>query len=158
MIYRICPCCGANLDPGETCMDCQDKKKTAPSADDTQSGKAKQESDISNSFALSLSENEDEVKCEKDLFERATGYIVLENDIPAQYFFAGDRIYFDNDPQTTTRLVIGMWDNTAHICQREPSGRLLCWCCDCMAPADAVVFGGVLGMSRAIHGYKEATV
>ena len=35
----------------------QNKRKTAPSGNDTQSGKAKQESDISNSFALSLSEN-----------------------------------------------------------------------------------------------------
>ena len=36
---------------------CQNKRKTAPSATNTQSGKAKQESDISHSFALSLTEN-----------------------------------------------------------------------------------------------------
>lgn len=54
--YRTCPNCGDNLDPGEQC-NCQNKRKTAPSGNDTQSGKAKQESDISNSFAISLSEN-----------------------------------------------------------------------------------------------------
>ena len=93
----------------------------------------------------------------ENLIERAAGYLVLESDIPAQNLLAGDQIYIDDDPQTTARLVIGMWDNTAHICQREPSGRLLCWCCDCAAPADAVVVGGALYMSRAIPGYKEAT-
>lgn len=28
MYYRICPICGANLDPGESC-DCRDKKEAA---------------------------------------------------------------------------------------------------------------------------------
>lgn len=36
MCYRICPLCGANLDPGEIC-DCQDKE-TAPSAANTEGG------------------------------------------------------------------------------------------------------------------------
>ena len=55
--YRTCPDCGDNLDPGERC-ECQDKRKTAPSGNDTQSGKAKQESDISHSFAISVPERE----------------------------------------------------------------------------------------------------
>ena len=28
--YRKCPVCGAALDPGEICTDCQDKEKAAP--------------------------------------------------------------------------------------------------------------------------------
>jgi len=28
--YRKCPICGAALDPGEICADCQDKKEAAP--------------------------------------------------------------------------------------------------------------------------------
>lgn len=39
MGYKICPCCGAYLDPGERC-DCQDEKKDAASGgNDTESGK-----------------------------------------------------------------------------------------------------------------------
>lgn len=30
MFYRICPACGAHLDPDEKCDDCQDKKEAAP--------------------------------------------------------------------------------------------------------------------------------
>ena len=37
--YRVCPCCGAALDPGERC-DCQDEKKAAVSAANTDNGKA----------------------------------------------------------------------------------------------------------------------
>lgn len=50
-IYRTCPHCGANLDPGETC-DCASQaksqtltnldKKTARGADDTTDGKETQ--------------------------------------------------------------------------------------------------------------------
>lgn len=40
-MYRICPDCGAALDPGEIC-DCG-KEKTAPGATNTQSGKADHE-------------------------------------------------------------------------------------------------------------------
>ena len=93
----------------------------------------------------------------ENLIERAAGYLVLESDIPAQNLLAGDQIYIDDDPQTTARLVIGVWDHKAHICQRNPNGRLWHWCCDCAAPADAVVVGGALYMSRAIPGYKEVT-
>lgn len=57
--YRTCPHCGSNLDPGERC-DCQDKRKTALSAANTQSGKAKRKSNELNGFALSLSENKGE--------------------------------------------------------------------------------------------------
>ena len=39
--YRICPLCGAYLDPGESC-DCQDKE-TAPDAANIQSGKGESE-------------------------------------------------------------------------------------------------------------------
>ena len=39
--YRICPHCGAALDPGEHC-DC--KKKTAPEAANNRSGKVEQKS------------------------------------------------------------------------------------------------------------------
>lgn len=42
-MYRICPDCGAALDPGEIC-DC-DKEKAAPDATNIQSGKAEQKSD-----------------------------------------------------------------------------------------------------------------
>lgn len=48
--YRTCPNCGDNLDPGERC-ECQDKRKTAPGGDDTQSGTVEQESDKLNCFA-----------------------------------------------------------------------------------------------------------
>lgn len=36
--YRICPNCGANLDPGEHC-DCQDKKEAVQGAANTRGGK-----------------------------------------------------------------------------------------------------------------------
>lgn len=39
--YRICPHCGAHLDPGEAC-DCRDKTKTAPSAANTEDGQVEQ--------------------------------------------------------------------------------------------------------------------
>lgn len=42
MCYRVCPLCGANLDPGERCT-CQDEEKTAPSAENTESGKGESE-------------------------------------------------------------------------------------------------------------------
>jgi hypothetical protein len=38
MYGRICPLCGANLDPGEKC-DCQEKEETASGGNDTESGK-----------------------------------------------------------------------------------------------------------------------
>jgi len=38
--YRVCPFCGAHLDPGETCDCCQGKEKTAASAANTDGGKA----------------------------------------------------------------------------------------------------------------------
>lgn len=37
--YRLCPCCGAALDPGERC-DCKDEKKAVVSAANTDNGKA----------------------------------------------------------------------------------------------------------------------
>lgn len=37
--YRVCPHCGAALDPGERC-DCQGEKKAAVSASNADSGKA----------------------------------------------------------------------------------------------------------------------
>lgn len=37
--YRVCPHCGAALDPGERC-DCQDEKKAAVSAANADNGKA----------------------------------------------------------------------------------------------------------------------
>ena len=34
--YKVCPNCGAHLDPGEVCTDCREKKTaaSAPNADD----------------------------------------------------------------------------------------------------------------------------
>lgn len=40
MGYRICPVCGAHLDPGEVC-DCQEKEKVASSGANTESDKGK---------------------------------------------------------------------------------------------------------------------
>lgn len=37
--YRTCPHCGAHLDPGEVC-DCWKNEKTAPSAANTEDGRA----------------------------------------------------------------------------------------------------------------------
>ena len=37
--YRKCPVCGAALDPGEICTDCQDKE-TAPDAANIEGGRA----------------------------------------------------------------------------------------------------------------------
>lgn len=39
---RICPECGAYLDPCEAC-DCQEKKKAAPSGTNTESGTAEKD-------------------------------------------------------------------------------------------------------------------
>lgn len=39
--YRICPCCGAHLDPGERC-DCWDNEKTAASSAKADDGKVEQ--------------------------------------------------------------------------------------------------------------------
>ena len=39
--YRICPHCGAHLDPGEVC-DCRDKEKTPAGAANTDEGKVEQ--------------------------------------------------------------------------------------------------------------------
>lgn len=39
MYYRICPLCGAALDPGETCFDCNKKEKVAPGVATTEDGK-----------------------------------------------------------------------------------------------------------------------
>ena len=36
--YRVCPYCGANLDPGEKC-DCSGKEKAAPGAGTSESGR-----------------------------------------------------------------------------------------------------------------------
>lgn len=36
-MYRTCPCCGANLDPGESC-DCQEKENAALSGANTENG------------------------------------------------------------------------------------------------------------------------
>lgn len=30
--YRVCPGCGANLDPGEICEDCREKERSARAA------------------------------------------------------------------------------------------------------------------------------
>lgn len=38
-VYKVCPLCGANLDPGERC-DCEDEKKAVASAANTDNGKA----------------------------------------------------------------------------------------------------------------------
>lgn len=49
--YRICPHCGAALDPGEAC-DCQDEEKTPASASNAGEGKVEQ-----NLTAVSTSNN-----------------------------------------------------------------------------------------------------
>ena len=55
--YKICPRCGAHLDPGETC-DCRDEK-TAPSAANTEDGKVET---IATDSASSLHEKGGNVK------------------------------------------------------------------------------------------------
>lgn len=90
-----------------------------------------------------------------DLIKRATGYLVLESDIPSEGLLAGDQIYIDSDPQTTARLVVCVWDDKAHICQRSPDGQIWDHCCDTVAPPHAVVYGGALYVSRAIYGYRR---
>lgn len=50
MIYRTCPHCGANLDPGESCTDCQ-KKNTPAGATNTDEGGAEHvDHDVSTSI------------------------------------------------------------------------------------------------------------
>ena len=94
----------------------------------------------------------------ENLMMQAVGYLVMESDIPAQGLLAGDQIYIDDDPQTDARLVIGVWDDKAHICQRSPGGTLWDCCNDSIAPACAVVLGGALYIQRAIPGYREEAV
>lgn len=36
--FRVCPTCGAALDPGEVCEDCREKEKTAADAMNTDGG------------------------------------------------------------------------------------------------------------------------
>ena len=38
--YRLCPICGAALDPGEVCEDCREKEEAAAGAANTDGGKA----------------------------------------------------------------------------------------------------------------------
>lgn len=40
--YRVCPRCGAHLDPGEVCADCREKESAAVSADYTGGGRVEQ--------------------------------------------------------------------------------------------------------------------
>lgn len=44
-LFRRCPCCGANLDPGEQC-DCMQKENVASRGANTESDKAKYDSAI----------------------------------------------------------------------------------------------------------------
>lgn len=39
--YKVCPHCGAHLDPGEACTDCREEK-TAASAPNADDGKVEQ--------------------------------------------------------------------------------------------------------------------
>ncbi|MCI8915611.1 MAG: hypothetical protein HFF26_02950 [Oscillospiraceae bacterium] len=48
--FKVCPHCGAHLDPNETC-DCQDKE-TAPSAVNTEDGKAEKVLEGSDSTSI----------------------------------------------------------------------------------------------------------
>ena len=93
----------------------------------------------------------------EQLLKQATGYLVLEADIPDHGLLAGDRIYINSDPQTTEQLVVGMWDDKAHLCQRLPSGTLLDCCSDTAAPPHAGANGGALYVSRAIPSYREVS-
>ena len=34
--YYICPKCGANLDPGEKCIDCEENEEVTSNEDDTE--------------------------------------------------------------------------------------------------------------------------
>ena len=49
--YHVYPHCGAHLDPGESC-DCRDKEKTAPSAANTEGGKAEKVLESSDSASI----------------------------------------------------------------------------------------------------------
>lgn len=57
-MYRICPYCGAALDPCEIC-DCQDKEDAALSAANTQDGKAEKMPTQHNSASILPETKED---------------------------------------------------------------------------------------------------
>lgn len=57
--YKICPHCGANLDPGEVC-DCRDKERAAQGAANTKDGGAEQ-IDTAASTSI-MNETEEKVK------------------------------------------------------------------------------------------------
>lgn len=60
--YRVCPLCGAALDPGERC-DCQDKEEAALGVSSTQGGMVEQVLTDTVSTS-SLSKNEEDCKHE----------------------------------------------------------------------------------------------
>lgn len=53
MYFRICPCCGAYLDPGEIC-DCAEK--AAPGGNDTEDGKGNESTIILAKFRHEVKE------------------------------------------------------------------------------------------------------
>ncbi len=54
--YKVCPCCGAHLDPGEVC-DCQDVEKALASASNADKGGAEYvDHDVSVSYGITKEE------------------------------------------------------------------------------------------------------
>lgn len=58
--YRVCSCCGANLDFGERC-DCQDKEKTAPVLEH-RSGSMVKSDLLDHIFTLMIPSNKQKIK------------------------------------------------------------------------------------------------
>lgn len=57
--YKVCPHCGAHLDPGEVC-DCRNKEKAPASAANTGEGRADTSDQTISTFIMN--ETEDKVK------------------------------------------------------------------------------------------------
>ena len=58
--FRVCPHCGAHLDPGEVCTDCRSKEKAPASAANAGEGRVDTSDQTISTFIMN--ETEDKVK------------------------------------------------------------------------------------------------